>query len=71
MFKLMSKKIIAILRLKLCLTSPMGTYHIHTNVYFNPCISASQVIGHEGQGVYVLMSGLDIERGVVASMPVG
>ena len=48
-----------------------GTNHIHTNVYFNPFISASQVIGQEGQGVYVLMSGLDIERGVVASMPVG
>ena len=36
-----------------------------------PCISVSQVLGKEGQGVYVLMSGLDIERGVVASMPVG
>ena len=46
-------------------------YHIHTNAYFNPFISVSQVIGREGQGVYVLMSGLDIENGVVASMPVG
>ena len=28
-------------------------------------------MGHEGQGVYILMSGLDYERAVLAAGPLG
>ena len=34
-------------------------------------VSAEQLLGGEGRGVYVLMSGLDLERGTGASAPVG
>ena len=34
-------------------------------------VSAEQLLGGEGRGVYVLMSGLDIERGCGAAAPLG
>jgi len=34
-------------------------------------ISVENVLGKEGKGAYVLMSGLDVERGVAASECVG
>ena len=35
------------------------------------CFTVNQVLGGEGRGVYVLMSGLDLERGLGASGPLG
>lgn len=37
-------------------------------VYF---ISAANLLGEENKGVYVLMSGLDLERLVLAAGPIG
>lgn len=34
-------------------------------------VSVENVLGVENKGVYVLMSGLDIERAVVATGPIG
>lgn len=34
-------------------------------------IAAAQILGGEGRGIYVLMSGLDIERGAGAAGPLG
>ena len=39
--------------------------------FFLFVISAANVMGGEGKGVYVLMSGLDLERLILAAGPVG
>lgn len=45
----------------------------HTNVVCIPLIvfQANQMLGNENRGVYVLMSGLDIERCILSSGPLG
>lgn len=40
-------------------------------VFDNVEVDSSQILGEEGKGVYVLMSGLDYERLVLAAGPVG
>ena len=39
--------------------------------HYNNSISAENVLGYQDKGVYVLMSGLDSERLVLAAGPVG
>ncbi|KAM3232211.1 2-methylacyl-CoA dehydrogenase, mitochondrial [Capsicum chacoense] len=40
-------------------------------VFENCFVPKENVLGHEGKGVYVLMSGLDLERIVFSSAPIG
>lgn len=39
--------------------------------FFLFVVSAANVMGGDGKGVYVLMSGLDLERLILAAGPVG
>ena len=41
------------------------------HLFFYLFISAANVMGDEGKGVYVLMSGLDLERLILAAGPIG
>ena len=45
--------------------------HIYIYIYFFFFILAVNVMGGEGKGVYVLMSGLDLERLILAAGPIG
>jgi len=40
-------------------------------VFENCKVPVQNLMGHEGQGVYILMSGLDYERAVLAAGPLG
>lgn len=43
--------------------------YLHPNAIFYPLVE--NVLGQEGKGVYVLMSGLDLERLVLSGGPLG